>query len=93
MDVEDKPGDIRQWLLNSRGDDKYPWLREKDFAWVDPPDEAGNFIVAVTSYKETEETEENDIYCFYKDGRTFERRFWFGIMGRAGKMILPTIYE
>lgn len=93
LDVEDRPGDIRQWFINSQGEHKYPWQLEKSFAMVNPPDEAGNFIVATTSYKEAVETEENDIYCFYKGDKTFERRFWFGVMDYTGKMILPTIYE
>lgn len=93
LDVEDRPGDIRQWFINSQGEHKYPWQLEKSFAMVNPPDKAGNSIVAMSSYKETVETDENDIYCFYKDGKTFERRFWFGIMNNTGKMILPIIYE
>ena len=92
-DVPERPGDQREWYINSNGEYKYPWQIGKELSQVNIPDEVGNSIVAVSTYHETVETEENDVYCFYWKGKTFERRFWFGVMNKRGEMIIPAEYR
>lgn len=93
VSVKDCPGDMRTWFINSKGEYKYPWQVGKGLALVERPDEYGNSVVAISSYKKSIETLENDIYCFYKGNETYERRFWFGLMGNNGMMLIPTEYE
>ena len=91
--IPERRGDIREKLFNSRGRIKYSWTAHRDFAEIEPPDENGNFICARSTYREAVETQENDIYCFYKDGKTFERRFWFGLADADGNTLLPPEFE
>ena len=93
VSVKDRPGDMRQWFINSCGEYKYPWQVGKNLAFVERPDEFGYAIVAFSTYIQAEETMENDIYCFYKNSKTFERRFWFGVMDELGEMVIPAEYE
>ena len=86
--IPERRGDIREKLFDSKGRIKYSWTASRDFAQIEPPDENGNFICARSTYKEAVETRENDIYCFYKDGKTFERRFWFGLTDAEGNTLL-----
>lgn len=91
--IPERRGDIREKLFNSRGRIKYSWTAHRDFAEIEPPDENGNIICARSTYREAVETQENDIYCFYKDGKTFERRFWFGLADADGNTLLPPEFE
>ncbi len=93
VDVKDQPGNTREWIMDSTGKYKYSWQVHRTFAQIDPPDVNGNFIAARSTYHEAVETEENDVYCFYKDGKTYERRYWFGLMDAKGNTLLPPDYE
>lgn len=91
--IKERPGDMRQWFINSKGEYKYPWQIGKELAQVERPDEYGNSVVAISSYQEAIETLDNDVYCFYKGNKTYERRFWFGLMDEHGTMLIPTNNE
>ena len=93
--TEDIPGllgDCRQWLVDCRGAIKYPWQVGKGLATVEIPDDLGYSIVGVMRFRETVETAENSIFCFDQDGKTYERRIWFGVMDKNGDMVVPTEY-
>lgn len=93
VSVKGRRGDQRQWIIDSSGRYKYPEQVGKELAQVNPPDASGCAIVAISTYKKAVETLENDVYCFYMDGETYERRFWFGAMDREGNMQIPCAYE
>lgn len=86
-------GDMRQRFINSKGESKYPWQVGKGFSMVERPNESGYSVVSVSVYKETEETKDNDSFCFYEGNKTVERRFLFGLLDGKGELALPTAYE
>ena len=91
--VEDRHGDTYERILNSEGKYKYPWQEHRIFARIEMPDKYGNFIGARSTYKETEETPDNELYCFYQNSKTYERRYWYGLMDKDGNTLIPPEYE
>ena len=84
------PGDFRQYYLNSKGEQLYPWLVGKGFSIAEKPNKSMVAIVAISKF--TELTGNPSSY-FAHNGKKYDRKFLYGIYSPKGHFILPTEYD
>ena len=83
-------GDFRQYYINSRGEIKYPWLYNKDFAIVERPNKLGIAVVAKSKFFELKGEPRS---YFSANGKKYERVYYYGIYSSKEKSIVPLEYE
>ena len=82
--------DFYQHYINSKGEELYPSLVGRGYNIVEKPNRYGYAIVAVSEYYELTG---NPSSYFPINGKKYERKWWYGVAGPDGSLVIPTKYD
>ena len=84
-------GDFHQYYINSNGEILFPWLYDKGFAIVEIPDKHNVAAVAITRFKELDDSDLRGY--FLHNGKKYDRKFLYGLYSSKGEFLLPLEYD
>ena len=82
--------DFHQHYINSKGEVLFPWLMNKGYAEVNPPNEYG---FAIISFFEFIEAHEAVSKYFIANGERYIRKEKYGVAGTDGELEIPADYD
>lgn len=82
--------DFHQHYINSKGEKLFPWLMNKGYATVKPPNEYGFAIISLFEFIEAPEA----LSGYYTDdGKRCIRKEKYGVAGTDGELAIPAEYD
>ena len=82
--------DFHQHYINSKGEKLFPWLMNKGYATVEPPNKYGFAIISFFEFIESPETVSG--YCTV-NGKKCIRKEKCGVAGTDGELAIPAEYD